>query len=93
MTLDNPVSGFNYQPPHRLIVKARSPTGTRKGYFWEIVRDNQAQGVIQRSSESYRSMEEAYEFGAVILSQTLAKSLTRTPNVGLRSRHLSPHLP
>jgi hypothetical protein len=55
------------RPGSRLVVKAR--TSGRKDYVWEIVReDDHPQPLIDRSSESYRSMEEAYTHGSVALS-------------------------
>src|ERR1700722_860909 len=92
MTSDNPLSGTNYQPPHRLIVKARSLSGAKRGYCWQIVRDNDEHSVIRQSSESFRSMEEAYTIGAVMLKRSVTRSTGQTPSTGLRSRHRSPIL-
>lgn len=74
MTSENPLSRFGYQPPHRLLVKARTRTGPNKGYFWEIVRDNTTDSVVRRSSESYGTMEEAYTRGAVMLNRLAPKT-------------------
>jgi hypothetical protein len=80
MTSDNILPSTYHEFPHRLIVKARSRSGANKGYFWEIVRDNEACSVVQQCLESYRSMAEAYTFGSVILTQTLLnKTATRRP--------------
>jgi hypothetical protein len=84
MKSEHPLSGTNYQPPHRLIVRARSPSGAKNGYFWEIVRDNESHSIIRQSSESFRSMEEAYTLGSVVLNRTLTKGITPMPTDGLR---------
>jgi hypothetical protein len=56
---------YQFAPPFRVIVKARTPIGRKSGFVWEIVRNNTAQPVVARSSVSYSSMEEAYEHGAI----------------------------
>ena len=57
----------------RFVAKARG-TG-RKGYVWEIVREQQhPQPLAQRSSELYTTMEEAYTHGSVALAGVRARS-------------------
>jgi hypothetical protein len=58
-----------YEAPYRVVVTA-SP-GLRKSYGWEIVRDEEKRRVVRQSSVAYRSMEEAYEHGAVALKLLL----------------------
>jgi hypothetical protein len=70
MTLHNALTNTGYQQPYRLVIKARTRTGPKKGYFWEIIRDNVTDNLIQQSSESYSTMEEAYDCGSVILRRT-----------------------
>jgi hypothetical protein len=83
MISDNFLSGTNYVPPHRLIVRARSPSGATSGYFWEIIRDNEKQSVVRQSPKSFKTMEEAYTVGAVILNQTLTKNIAGAPSADL----------
>jgi hypothetical protein len=90
MTSDNPLSGTSYLPPHRLIVRARLPSGAKNGYFWEIIRDDDTHNLVRQSSESFKTMEEAYTVGSVILNKSLTKNITPTPTAGLRPRLLSP---
>ena len=93
MTSDNLFPTTNYEFPNRLIVKARLRSGANKGYFWAIVRDNQACSVIRQSPESYRSMAEAYTVGSVVLAQTLVKKTTKTKSsVHSEQRLLFPQL-
>ena len=58
----------------RLVVKGRG--AGRKDYVWEIVREQQQhpQPLVQRSSESYTTMEEAYTHGSVALARVRARS-------------------
>jgi len=59
--------GFAYEFPPRLMVKGRSQSGSRKGYFWQIARDDGADSVPKESGCSYRTMEEAYIPGSAAL--------------------------
>jgi hypothetical protein len=67
MTVVNPLSNVRYEPPHRLIVKARVAGRPEKGYIWEIVRLDQGRSLIRRSAESCKTMEEAYTQGSIAL--------------------------
>jgi hypothetical protein len=55
-----------FKADYRLVVKARSSSG-RKGFIWEIVSGEAKQTCIQRSSESFKTMEDAYTQGSVAL--------------------------
>jgi hypothetical protein len=55
----------DYEAPYRLVVKAAS--SSRKGFIWEIFGGEPKQTVIWRSSESFKTMENAYANGAVAL--------------------------
>jgi hypothetical protein len=69
MTLspNSPLPPVEMRPDLRLVVKARAPG--RRSYVWEIVReDPHPQPLVQRSSRSYGSMEEAYANGSVALT-------------------------
>ena len=61
----------------RLMI-IRAPNGTKKygtkKYVWEIVRDNSSHTVVQRSSESFGTMEEAYAYGSPALNQLLRRA-------------------
>jgi hypothetical protein len=53
---------------YRVVVKAR--TAGRKGFVWEIHRnDDHTQHLVSRSEGSYRTMEEAYSAGTIALKQ------------------------
>jgi hypothetical protein len=77
MTMDNRLSSAGDQSPYRLVVKARTQTGRKKGYCWEIVRDNVTNHVVRQSPEAYGTMEEAHACGVAILNQTPSKRSTR----------------
>jgi hypothetical protein len=55
----------DYEAPYRLVVKAAS--SSRKGFIWEIFGGEPKQTIIWRSSESFKTMENAYANGAVAL--------------------------
>jgi hypothetical protein len=59
-----------FKAPFRLVVKARSSSG-RKAFMWEIVRGNGQETSIQQSSESFKTMAEAYDHGSVALGLLL----------------------
>jgi hypothetical protein len=63
-----------YHAPPRLVVKRRTRTGVKKGYFWEILRDNSSDSIIQQSCDSYGTMEEAYIQGSAVLKRILKQS-------------------
>jgi hypothetical protein len=67
------------RPGFRLVVKAR--TSGRKDYVWEIVReDDHPQPLIDRSSSSYRSMEEAFTHGSVALALVRSDGAPESPD-------------
>ena len=51
--------------PFRLLVSARKPGS--KDYVWEIFRYDEAQTLVRRSSQTFKSMEAAYHDGSVAL--------------------------
>jgi hypothetical protein len=55
-----------YEAPYRLVVKARSPVRP-KGFIWEIVRTGTDETPVERSSESFKTMEDAYRQGSIFL--------------------------
>jgi hypothetical protein len=55
-----------------VVVEARNQTGP-KGFVWEIVCQGNLETLIDRSSKSFQTMEEAYDQGSVAL-RLLAKS-------------------
>ncbi len=58
-----------YQTSYRLVVRARTSSGSKKGYVWEIVRENEERRVVRASSAAYKSMEEAHTNGAMALKE------------------------
>jgi hypothetical protein len=63
----------------RLVVKARA--SGRKGYIWEIVReDPHPQPVVDRSPGSYTTMEAAYTHGSVALAQVRSHGAPASPD-------------
>jgi hypothetical protein len=64
-------TGIDSRPSFRLVVKAR--TSGHKGYVWEIVNeDDHLHRPVDRSSDSYATMEEAYDDGSIALSRVRA---------------------
>ena len=57
------------ETPYRLVVRAKTSSGSKKGYIWEIVREDEERRVVRASSAAYKSMEEAYTQGAMALKQ------------------------
>ena len=61
-----------YETPYRVVVRARTSSGSKKGYIWEIVCEDEELRVVRASSVSYKSMEEAYTNGAMALKEVRA---------------------
>jgi hypothetical protein len=64
-----PPKSREYETLYRLVVIARTSSGSKKGYFWEIVREDEERRVVHTSSAAYKSMEEAYTNGAMALEE------------------------
>jgi hypothetical protein len=65
-------SSPEYGASYRVVVKARNQAAP-KGFVWEIVYQGNEETLIDRSSKSFQTMEEAYDQGSVAL-RLLAKS-------------------
>jgi hypothetical protein len=61
-----------YETPYRVVVRARTSSGSKKGYIWEIVREDEERRVVHASSISYKSMEEAHTDGVMALKELRA---------------------
>lgn len=68
------IGAMVYKAPPRLVVKPRTRTGVKKGYFWEIIQDNSSESIVRQSCDSYRTMEEAYVHGAAVLNKICMQS-------------------
>jgi hypothetical protein len=73
LTWTNRSGATVYEFPPRLIVRAATQVGVKTAYIWQIVRDNGSDRVLRESSDPFRTMEEAYSQGAIILRDTCTK--------------------
>ena len=55
------------RPPLRLVVSARK--SGPKGFSWEIVRGETRPTMIRQSSETFKTLEDAYIHGSAVLER------------------------
>jgi hypothetical protein len=55
------------RPPLRLVVSARK--SGPKGFVWEIVRGDTRPTLVRQSSETFKTLEEAYSRGLAVLER------------------------
>jgi hypothetical protein len=58
---------------YRIVIRARA-TPLAKGFGWEIFKGDRAAPPIQQSTETYRTMEIAYEHGALVMARLERKA-------------------
>jgi hypothetical protein len=76
MTLPPNIPAATPEQRFRLVVKART-SGVR-AYIWEIIHDDiTGPCPVSQSSRAYKSMEEAYDRGAIALARY--RRMSRSP--------------